>query len=232
MLNLLASAALVVAAHSSDTATIRVDNIPVVGQVHAVTVADIRCAIASMESVKPTAVEVIDHDHLRMHLPLKDLGWETWRRCATRRSGDSEELCWFNGAKVIFDNPKALQVIRTADQVFVFAVADPRHPHRDERAMRMLDGSASAGIRALLGDTKHWFHGLDDTIDGEPRKSGVGFVFRKGLSEVVLFFDYRRAEGTFNGETTGGSLEFGEVLVMQAWEQRFAKSEMPHAMAP
>ncbi len=229
MLGLLTAAALAAAAPSSGPATMRVDGIPAYGQVHAVTVADIHGAIASMESVKPVAVEVIDHDNLRMHLPLKDLGWEPWRRCANDKP---KEPCWFNGAHVIFDNPKALLAIRTADRVFVFPVADPSRPHRDERTMRLLDAPASARIRALLGDTRNWFHGLDDTIDGGPRKSGVGFMFRNGSSEVVLFFDYQRAQGTFNGETTDGSLRFEEVRSMEAWEQRFARPEMPRAIAP
>ena len=232
MLSLLTTAVLALAAHSSGAAPLRVDGIPVSGQVHAVSVADIRSAIASMESVKPIAVEVIDHDHLRMHLPLQDLGWEPWRRCANDDPKERGGSCWFNDAHAVFDSPTALQVIRTAEQVFVFPVADPRRPHRDPTAMRSLDAPARAAISAFLGDTRHWFHGLDDTIDPGPKKPGVGFLFRKGSSEVVLFFDYQRAKGTSNGETTGGSLEFGEVPFMQAWEQRFARSEMPHAMAP
>ncbi|HEY2345315.1 MAG TPA: hypothetical protein VGH80_05450 [Xanthomonadaceae bacterium] len=225
----LALAAIAILALAPDAAPMRVDGVPVYGRVHDIAVGDLHAAIMSLGSAKPASIDVIDHDHIRAHLASKDLGWVPLGRCVMNEPDGSQQPDWCNDGHVIAEDQAALETIRTADQVFVFAVADREQPHRDERNMRLLDARASAGIRTLLGDTRHWLHGFDNTIfkpNTRLRASDIGFVFRKGPSEVVLFFNYRRVEGTFNGENIG-HCSLDRIEAMKAWEERFARPEMP-----
>ena len=134
---------------------------------------------------------------------------------------------------VVWAIPEALRVIRTADQVYICSVAlseDRDHfvtAHRDNKDSRPLGADASRKLRRLLGTESNWFHGIDDTMTTGYQRKDVGFIFRKGGSEVVLLCGLgSRLEGTFNGEPTNGSLEDKPSAKLDEWEKEYAKPEL------
>ena len=135
---------------------------------------------------------------------------------------------------VVWAIPEALRVIRSADQVYICSVAiseDRDHlvrPHRPNKDSRPLDADASRKLRRLLGTESNWSHGLDDTVVASPYPDkDVGFIFRKGESEVVLLCDLGSfLEGTFNGGPVNGSLEKKPSQELDQWKKQYAKPEL------
>ena len=79
----------------------------------------------------------------------------------------------------------------------------------------------------LLGRQESWFQGFDDriSIGGEP--TNVGFLFRKGKDELVLFFSSGgMMEGAFKGQRTGGSLEDKQEQQMERWKAKYGQREL------
>ena len=107
--------------------------------------------------------------------------------------------------RVIWDIPGALQVLGAAEEVYIFPVATPLEPHVSEKHLRLLNPEARGKLERLLSDGRDWFHGFDNRISVGAVPRDVGFLFRQGKNELLLFFP--RPQGAFNGEHTAGSLE-------------------------
>ena len=213
---------------------IDVDGIRVFGRVHDVSRADIRAAIGDCEN-DPVAVEVISKTDMRAYWRQRELGWTPMH--AYPVYGEPGKIHWGCVGLDITLTPEALRLMRTADAVYVFpvkftTVASSRikgvrylNPHGDRKRSRLLDDRAKRALVRVLGHEKEWFHGHDSRISVEPEPSNVGFLFRRGRDELILFGSTGgRFEGPFNGQLTSGSLEDEEQL--EKWKQQFAQPEI------
>ena len=139
--------------------------------------------------------------------------------------------------RVIWSIPEALQLIRTADEVYVFPVTLIKKrvahddssitPRGDYKHLRRLDADASGKLKRLLGEERNWLHAADNTLAYPPSKT-VGFIFRKGKDKLVLLRSLgAHLEGTFNDQRTDGSLEFDKAdTQLDKWTKQFAKPEL------
>jgi hypothetical protein len=235
-----ASFIIVVAAFTSIVSaaeTIRIDGIPVYGRIHDVTRADIRAAVADFGG-KPASIEVISKTEMRLYLQNRDLGWIPKCPIQVVETDGRRHAGWgWCGRLGLEDDPEALRLIRSADQVYIFPVTFTNKatdsvtfsatPHRDHKHLRLLEREASRPLARLLGNSKNWLHGFDDTIWIGPVPSNVGFIFRKGKDELVLFCTVGwRVEGTLNGQHTGGSLEEKPEQKLEDWKKRYAQPEL------
>jgi hypothetical protein len=59
----------------------------------------------------------------------------------------------------------------------------------------------------------------------EPQ-ADVGFVFRRGKKELVLFFEVDVAEGTFDGRNIKGLVDYKRHKQLEAWKRRYAQQEL------
>jgi hypothetical protein len=214
-----------------------VDGVPLYGRVHAVSVADIREAIKEHGDEPAAQIEVASNSEMHIYYRSRELGWiPAYHRQAAY---GSPKLAWSSGPWLgIRDTPEALQFIRAANEVYVFPVKFTRlrssvHnanwllPHRDDKHLRLLDPQARRELVRLLGQQDSWFQGFDDRISvgGEP--TNVGFVFRKGRDELVLFFSSGgMMEGAFKGQHTGGSLEEKQEQQLERWKMKYAQPEL------
>jgi hypothetical protein len=79
----------------------------------------------------------------------------------------------------------------------------------------------------LLSRQKNWFQGFDDRISIGDEPTNVGFVFRKGRDELVMFLSRGgMMEGAFNGSHTGGTLEEKQQQQMDRWKAKYAEKEL------
>jgi hypothetical protein len=191
-------------AHASDA--MRVDGVPVYGRVHDVELVDIRAAIkvgASHGSV--FKVEVLGPADINVH--LRNLGYIALRRFAGIQYDGSRSHDWSFSHPYMYD-PEVLDLIRRADEVYVFPIATPLKPHRDDKHMRLLVDPARREIMRLLGKERNWYQGHYSLIAIEPEPTNVGLVFRRGKNELVLFFSGEGfAEGSFNGQYVADPLQ-------------------------
>ena len=224
----------------------RVDGVVVYGRLRAVSVADIHETIIeythSLRSArKPRALEVVSKNEIRAYHPEGELGWKPMRRVdlpkrvAKLFPRDEQKNGWYDGSRPIEDIAEALRLIRTADQVYVFPVTLTEKstrenltlviPRRDQSAPRLLGGEARRKLTGLLSYRKNWFHGFDNTISLDHVTKNVGFVFRRGTDELVLFCTFgATVEATFNGQSTGGFLQTAQQ--MEEWKKRYAQPEL------
>jgi hypothetical protein len=122
-------------------------------------------------------------------------------------------------------DPEVLHLIRTADEIYVFPVTTPLKPHRNDKHMRLLVGDARYQIVRLVGNAKNWCQCVFDLVVVEPEPTNVGLLFRRGRSELVLFFTRGGyAEGIFNGHYIANPLNDGQR--MDKWSARFAETEL------
>jgi hypothetical protein len=200
----------------------RVDDVPVMGELHDLSVADIHDAIVAFAPEgkgKPSEIEVISDSEIRAYFELRDLGWVSMHRVWVHQP-TATVLRWLIMGRSTWDNPEALRVMRSAEEVYVFPVATPLAPHRDDAHMRLLDKEARESLERLLGDERNWCHcGWSFALFDPP--SDVGFLFRQSGTEVVLF---PLNEGTFNGEFTKGLFDQREALKL--WKQQYAEPEL------
>jgi len=205
----------------------RVDGVPVSGKLHDVSVADIRNAIAAYGE-KPVALEVISSSEIHVYLRSRDLGWRpVWRNEVVEPDG-RRHPGWNHGWWGIRDTPPALRLIRTADQVLMFPITTPSKPHRDDKRLRLLSTDARRELVRLLSHQNDWFQGsYGGLIMLEPERRNIGFIFRRGGDELVLFFRGGGvAEGTFNGQHTGGLLEDERGKQLEEWKRHYARPEL------
>lgn len=221
---------------------IHVDGILVYGNVHDVSVKDIHEAavasgweerpvgleIAATWGKKPVAEEVINSREIHVYSTW-DLGW---------RPIDSVDIHYPNGirrewsseGRDITATPAFLRAITEAEAAYVFPVSTPLDPHLDKKHSRQLDPEALRALKHLLGNKRGWFHGNYDLIGSRPEPANVGFLFRQGNNNVVLFLSSGGLlEGTFNGENTSGLLNDEIAQALEMWKLRYAQLALPAA---
>lgn len=205
----------------------RVDGVPVYGKVHTVERIDLRNAIKQGDGRGGVSkLEVLGPGDIKVYLRPRDRGYILAGRFAGIQADGSRSHFWSFGPFDVYDR-EGLNIIRGADEVFVFPNLTPSEPYRDNKRMRLLSGEARREIVQLLGNERNWFHGLDDflMLGREPRN--IGLLFRHGKDEVVLFFKYEgRAEGTINGQYVENALQEKQRKQIHNWAQRYAKPEL------
>jgi hypothetical protein len=167
------------------------------------------------------------------------MGWIAIHRLRRGDPAHLNEPVWTTWRRAIQDAPEVCQFMRDADQVYVFPVILPvEHnqkrgmligsPHRDNTRMRQLDAEARRQLVPMLGSERDWFHGHDDTLWVGDIPTNVGFVFRRGADELVLYFTLGwKAECTMpNGENLAGSLEEKPSKKLDEWKKRYAQPEL------
>ncbi|MEY2545608.1 MAG: hypothetical protein QOG48_725 [Verrucomicrobiota bacterium] len=228
----LVAAAAATLAYGSDA--LRVDGVPVYGRVRDVERIDIHQAIKAGNSHGSVfKVEVLGPEDIKVH--LRKLGYIHLGRSAEIRSDGSRDHTWASGNPNMYD-PEVLDLIRTAGEVYVFPVTTPRNPHRDDKQMRLLVGQARGEIIRLLGREQNWYVGSYNIIVVAsepavlaPEPTNVGLVFRRGKTELVLFFsdlDMALAKGSFNGQYVADLLEDKPSKEFAKWCHRYAQVEL------
>jgi hypothetical protein len=197
----------------------RVGGVPVYGRSHDVELRDIRSAIkvgASHGTV--FKVEVLGPRDIRVH--LRNLGYiHAWRFV--------DDHDWAFGPHPAMWDPDVLRLIKSANEVYVFPVTTPSKPHRDDKHMRLLVGQARRDIVRLLSQERNWYQGHYSLMSVEPEPTNVGLIFRRGRSELVLFFSGEGfAEGSFNGQYVADPLEFKPGKKFVNWSARYAQVEL------
>jgi hypothetical protein len=191
-------------AHAGDA--LRVDGVPVYGRVRDVERIDIREAIKVGNSHGHVyKADVLGPADIKVY--LRDLGFIHLGRYAGIQRDGNRSHDWSWSYPSMYD-PEVIHLIRTADEVYVFPVATPLKPHRNDKHMRLLTGDARRQVIRLLGNEKNWCHCVFDLVIVEPEPPNVGLGFRRGRNELVLFFTRGGfAEGTFNGHYIANPLK-------------------------
>ena len=196
--------------------SVRIDGIWVYGRLQDLSQADIREAIAATGPIhKPHEIEVISSSEMHAYYGTRELGWTPLRRI---------KYVWMPWGLSIYE-PNVLQIIRTAEKAYIFAVPNPLTPHRDNDHLRILDGKAQEKLVDLIGQQRKWWQQQYSLAVVEPVPPDVGFLFRHGTSEVVLFFTGGCAEGTIDGQHISGVLDDGGEQ-LQKWKRRYAQPEL------
>jgi hypothetical protein len=209
--------------------SIPVDGVLIYGRIHEVSVAGIRDAIKAStdlaEGGKPRALQVINSREMRAYLPKPDFGYVKVQLLMTHELDGREDLRWWTEGLDIRDTPEALRLIREANQVYVFPVKNSWTPKRDDKHMRLLEERARKELVRLLGHKSDWIEGNYSLVSLEPVR-GVGFVFRRGKDEAVLFFEGAVAEGTLKGRNIKDYLDRKRHAPFENWKRRFAQHEL------
>jgi hypothetical protein len=215
----------------------QVDGVRVYGRVHDVTLADIRQAIAGIGTGREVStVEVLSSKLMHVHLRPTDLGWiPVSPTKVSLPDGPNYQIVtriqWEGTTKGI-DDPDVLTVIRGANEAFVFPVATPDKPHRDNRHLRLLDPDARRKVVHILGNRLSWWQGGYSLISTRAEPPNIGLIFRRGRDEVVLFFasgfySYTgHVKGTLNGQHASDLLDKTPSEQMQQWRRRYAQAEL------
>ena len=214
---------------------VSVEGIQVSGHLDAVSVADLRQAITAFNDIglvdDLVALTVMDKGEIRGYVNNHDLGWFTAKRETSIWPDRSEHSGWNAYQRGLPVDSAALDFIRAAPEVFVFPVANPSVPHRDDTHMRLLGSEARSQLTNLLGTKDEWFQGLNDLMYPPAEPGNVGFIFRNGNEELVLFLAHSDVlVGTFNGEHLSGTLNMGPTgrpeRELEAWVGKYAKPEL------
>jgi len=216
----------------------QVDGVRVSGRVHDVAAADIREAITTGIGSPPAASEVVvmSSTEMRVYLTPRDLGWVlvTHQKTSLPESPGYRlvtRMRWRAIGKGI-DDPDVMKAIRGADEAWVFPVATPDSPHRDNRHLRLLDADARRRVAKLLANPKSWWQGGYTLLHPGPEPPNIGLVFRRGGDEVVLFFESGfdsytgYVKGTLNGQHASGLLEKKQSKQIQEWRRLYAQPEL------
>ncbi|HEY2345164.1 MAG TPA: hypothetical protein VGH80_04690 [Xanthomonadaceae bacterium] len=202
----------------------RIRDVPVFGQWHDVPINELREAVdyAIRHSYKPPSrIEVIDREGMRVWLSDPEMGWEPLRyvRCCTVSEWN------FEGESA--DSPRVLRFIRTASEAYIFPVPDPLKPHLDRQRMRRIEGPAREALVGLLGEPSNWYDGLYNLVGPKHEPPGVGFVFRQGASELILFQETGGfIRGTFNDQHVQDMLDGAATPKLLSWERTYAPQEL------
>ena len=208
----------------------RVDGVQVFGRIQDLSVAEIRHAIADLIKrspldPKPRALEVISKREMRAYSRERDMGWVPVRLRLTTEPDGRKHPEWWAEVLSIELMPEVFQLIRSAEQVYIFPVKNSLEPRRDEKDLRLLEQKTAKELIHLLGHRSDWDPDQYSLIV-EPRPD-VGFVFRHGRDEVVLFFCATATEGTINGQNTKGLLDRKRHEQFEEWKRRYAQRELP-----
>ena len=215
----------------------RVDGIPVYGKVHEISAADIREALKEHGGQEPAAqIDVMSNKEMHIYYRSREQGWVPTYH--TQAAYGSSRRAWSGGWLQITLRPDALRFMETANHVFIFPVrftelpgpvknAFWSVPHRGDKHVRLITGDARRELVRLLSREKSWFEGFDDTVAVGREPRNVGFIFRTGKDEFVMFFSVGgKMEGAFKGEHTGGSLEDKPERQFENWKLRYAQPEL------
>jgi hypothetical protein len=215
----------------SSASALQVDGIPVDGNVHTVSVADIRDAIKAVHG-DVSKIRVLKADRMHVFLKPTDLGWIAVRRDPyAKQRTDRKWPGWLCDGRGV-DDPQISQFIRTADELYVFPVLTPDEPHRDNKHSRLLDNQVRRMLVRLLTDHRNWYQGAYNMIIVEPEPRNIGLLFRRDRSELVLFFSHSFTSsaglihGNFNGQHIEDMLEDNPGKKMEQWCHRFAQPEL------
>jgi hypothetical protein len=216
----------------------QVDGVRVSGRVHDVTADDIREAITTGISPPPKASEVVvvSSTEMRVYLTPRDLGWVlvTHQMTSLPESPSNRIVTrkrWEAIGKGV-DDPDVMKAIRRAEEAWVFPVATPDRPHRDDRHVRLLDAGARRRVANLLTNPKSWWQGGYTLIHPGAEPPNIGLVFRGGGDEVVLFFETGfdsytgYVKGTLNGQHISALLNKEPSKQMQEWRRLYAQPEL------
>jgi hypothetical protein len=210
----------------------RVDGIPVRGNTRSVTAADIRDAIRAVQD-PVSSITVLNADRMRVYFKLTDLGWIGVRRDQfAKQRTDHTWPGWLCDGRGV-DDPEVSQFMRSADELYVFPLLTPLKPHRDNTHLRRLDDEARRRLVRLLTDHRNYYQGGYTMIIVEPEPRNIGVLFRRGRSELVLFFSGSFTSsaglihGAFNGQHVQDMLEDNAGKKMEQWSHRFALPERP-----
>lgn len=217
------------ASYGSAQTLSQVDSVPVTGQTQAVSETDIRDVIATVtpDFGKPIRLEVVSSREIHAYVQPPDLGWITVKRVEFHEPDGSIRPGWEDYLQGIGDNPDVLRLINSANDIYVFPVTTPLAPHRDDKDLRLLSGEARRKLVRLLGEKSNWYIGGWDLLFDNNQPTDVGFVFRNGRDELVLFCSPGEIiEGTLNGERIKGMLNEGPGKRLEMWKKEFAKIEL------
>jgi hypothetical protein len=221
-------------AHATDD--MHIDGVPVHGRVHDVSPADIREALKAHGEKPATRIDVVSKTEMHIYYRSPELGWiptyHIQNAFGSTKPGWSE--FWFG----IRDTSEALQFIRSAHEVYIFpvrftsvhsSVHNPGWvvPRRDDKHLRPVESDARRELVRLLSPQESCFQGFDDRISVGDEPTNVGFVFRKGTDELVMFFSSGgMMEGVFKGQHTVGTLEDKQQEQMDRWKAKYAQKEL------
>ncbi|HEY1774157.1 MAG TPA: hypothetical protein VGH91_13295 [Gammaproteobacteria bacterium] len=206
-----------------------VDGVEVSGNVQAMPLPDIQSAIAETRHHihKLSALEVIDRDVIHAYLGPRDLGWVGVTRTTYHEPDGSTSQGWSVAGLGLPNASGALDCIKDAQQVYVFPNTNPKQPHRDDKHMRLLDPEARAALVGVIGAKEDWWQGLYELGIPDKPDTDVGFVFKTGECELVLFFmDNATVVGTLNGESLKGLLNSSASRKLDKWTGDHALVEM------
>ena len=209
--------------------SMRVDGVPVHGRVHDVSVADIHEAIARHGPDKALELEVISSREMHAYYGSHEQGWTRVRLFPSVPLHNGRHVIW-DDDRLRLEVPGILDLIRTANEVYVFPVRTPvEDPHPDYRRRRLLNTDARENIVRLLGDKRNWDQGGGSLtiIKGGKSPSDIGLLFRRGKNELVLLYLDSWVIGTFNGEHVNGILEHEKQLkLLEVWKHHYAQPEL------
>jgi len=221
---------IMVACQTANGESVHVDGVLVYGRIHEISTKDIHEAIAdlSISDEKPFALEVISSREIHAYESW-DLGWNPACYCDVHEPGGSIQREWmFNGMNIVQTSPELFQFIKSTNAIYIFPLPSPDEPRRDDKHLRLLDHEVQQELVHLLGDPKNWVHGGYEVIGSSTTKDppSVGILFRRGSSEVVMFFSSNGEfmHGTFMGKNMSGVLESRRPL--QEWKARHAGPEL------
>src|ERR1700719_1393362 len=214
----------------TSVSAMRLDGVQVRGRVNDVSPADIREALATGSIAHPSEAVVLNSHEMHIYFGTHDEGWSPIVKGEVIEPSGKTHIEWHlsHTAMGLEDRPEIFRIIKSAPEVYVFPVTTPLKPHRDDKHLRLSEGEARRTLVHLLGNEKSWFHGFDNTFWVDKRiPKNVGFVFRHGKDELVLFCTLGwKIEATLNGEHTGGSLEERPSQRMEQWKKQYAQREL------
>ena len=217
---------------------VSIEGVAVSGHIDTVSVADIAQTITAFKDIglrDLAALTVVSKDEIHGYTQDRDLGWLTAKRTIFDWVDKSQHPGWYAYGQGLPDFSAALDCIRAAQQVYVFPVTTSLDPHRDDKHMRLLDAEARSRLAGILGPKEDWFVGFNNLIYPEKEPTNVGFVFRNGGDELVLFFVHEDVVvGTFNGQHLSGTLNdlSGDkidkriVRALEQWKVQYAQPEL------
>jgi hypothetical protein len=202
------------------TESTHVDGVPVSGTLNQVEVRDIRAAIGIAKShASVSKVVVLGRADMNIYLRPSDLGYLQLGRVGGATPEWRQSHDWYMEGPNIYD-PQVISVIKRADAAYVFPIATPEKPRRDDTRMREVVGVARRDLTRLLGDQRNWYKGLYTAVMLPERRS-IGVMFRHGSHQVVLFFrNGGFAQGTYDGQYIVDLLEDGKNI--DQWARRHA----------
>ena len=214
------AAAVAMASMVSGCRSMYVDGIPAYGKVQEVSAAEIKQALEDVGSSPKLVshVAVLNKSEMRLYLRPPYPVYVTAHRTAEPR--------WYDQVRNVYE-AEVLGVIKNAHDVYVFPLPRPLEPQRDDKHSRLLDSKARREISALLGAQRNWFMGGWPPLVIEPEPRNIGLIFRRGNSEVVLFFSQQMGwQGTLNGEHIQGLLEDDAIKKSEHWKHKYAQPEL------